>query len=103
MLTGTVCCIVYGQLEPILSLRLLDYDLTDTQTGLIFGIEPFTYCLGTVLTPLIVPKWVDYRVTMISSLILLGVTTAFLGPFYAETGLTSMCIAFAFSGFFMGF
>ena len=29
-LTGAICCIVYGELEPILSLRLLDYDLTDT-------------------------------------------------------------------------
>ena len=98
-----VCCIVYGELEPILSLRLLDYNLTDSQTGLIFGIQPFTYCVGTFLTPWLIPKWVDYRVTMISALLLCGLTTTLVGPFFEETNLVSMCIGLGFSGFLMGF
>ena len=95
--------IVYGSLEPILSLRLLDYDVSDTQKGLIFGIEPLTYAMSTIVIPYIVPKWVEARVTMITALILLSFSTALVGPFYAELSMTCMLIGLAVSGFFLGF
>ena len=96
-------CLVYGTLEPILSLRLLDYNLDDTATGLIFGIEPLTYMSGTFLIPYIVPKWVAARVTMITALFVLSAATVLIGPFFEETNLTSMMIGLGISGWLLGF
>ena len=61
-----------------------------------------TYCLGTFLTPVLIPKWVEYRVTMIVALILSGGFVALIGPFYTETSLVAMIIGLAGSGFLMG-
>lgn len=58
--------IAYGSLEPTLSLRLVDYDVSQTTQGLIFGIQPLCYMLGTFLTPYIFPSWIEHRVTLIS-------------------------------------
>ena len=74
--------LVYGSLEPILSLRLEDYDVTDTVYGQIFGIQPLFYMLGVFIVPYIVPKWVEHRVTLISGLSLLSFATILVGPFY---------------------
>ena len=95
--------IVYGALEPVLSLRILDYNVTDSQTGLIFGVEPLTYALSTIIIPYIVPKWVEARVTLITALVLLGVSTALVGPFFEEKNMVVMLIGLGLSGFMMGF
>ena len=94
---------VYGTLEPILSLRLQDYDLSQQIIGLIFGVEPLTYMLGTFLVPCILPKWVEHRVTLITSLFLLGISTALVGPPFGDTSMASMITGLALSGFLMGF
>ena len=97
-----LCCVVYGELEPILSLRILKYDVTDGQTGLIFGIQPLTYAMGTMLTPVLVPRWVEARVTMIISVVLVGLATGLINPFFEDSSLVSMCVGLALCGFFMG-
>ena len=61
-----------------------DYDLSKPIQGAIFAINAVLYTVGTFLTPYIVPAWIERRVAMILILILLGVGTAFIGPFYEE-------------------
>ena len=70
-LTGCMLAIVYGANEPILSLRLDDYNLDSTQTGLVFGMYSIFYMISTFLVPYIVPDWVEPRVTLITSSFLL--------------------------------
>ena len=82
-LCAGVMYMVYGSLEPILSLRLKDYSgLNDTTTGLVFGVEPLTYMLSTFMIPYIVPSWVEPRVSLITSSFLLVFATAIVGPFF---------------------
>ena len=102
-LSGSIATVVYCALEPIMSLRLLDYNLTDGQTGSIFGIQPLTYALSTILVPYIIPKWVEGRVILITNLMILGVVTTLVGPFFEELNLVVMMIGLALSGFCMGF
>ena len=59
--------------------------------------------LGSFLIPYILPKWVEGRVSLITSLFLLAISTLFIGPFFAQTNLASMVAGLAFSGFFMSF
>ena len=58
VLTGSICYLVYCSQEPIMSLRLLDYDISQIVSGLVFGINPLMYSLSTILIPFIVPKWI---------------------------------------------
>ena len=94
---------VYGTLEPILSLRLADYNTTDLQTGLIFGVEVLAYAISTIIIPYVVPKWVEARVMLITALILLSFSTTLVGPFFTELSMVSMLIGLALSGFLLGF
>ena len=61
------------------------------------------YMLSTLLAPYIVPSWVPHRVTLILSLVMLGLSILFVAPFFAEKNLVSMLVGLAFSGFFSGF
>ena len=58
--------------------------------------------LGTFLTPCIVPKWVEIRVTLILCLFGLGIGTLFLGPFYTDESLPAMLAGLTITGLFMG-
>ena len=102
-LTGCMLAIVYGANEPILSLRLDDYNLDSTQTGLVFGMYSIFYMISTFLVPYIVPDWVEPRVTLITSSFLLVFSTALVGPFYTDKSLVAMLIGLASSGFFISF
>ena len=102
-LTGCMLAIVYGANEPILSLRLDDYNLDSTQTGLVFGMYSIFYMISTFLVPYIVPDWVEPRVTLITSAFLLVFSTALVGPFYTDKSLVAMLIGLASSGFFISF
>ena len=59
--------------------------------------------IGTFLIPYIVPKWVEHRVTIITSLGLLALATALTGPFFEEENLIAMCVGLGLSGFLMSF
>jgi MFS family permease len=102
-ITAGMMNFVYCTPEPILSLRLLDYDLSDRNSGLIFGIVPLTYMIGTFSIPYLVPKWVEHRVTLITCLFILSVATILVGPFFEDLNLISMCTGLAISGFMLGF
>lgn len=67
-ITVVVMNIVYCTLDPILSLRLPDYNLSDTISGLVFGVMPLAYMISTLLYPYIIPKRLPNRVTLITSL-----------------------------------
>jgi hypothetical protein len=76
---------VYSTLEPILSLRLPDYkELGDEEIGLIFGIEPLLYMIGTFAIPYILPKWITHRVTLITSLFILSFGSFLVGPIFED-------------------
>ena len=99
-LTGALATTVYGELEPIMSLRVLDYGVSDFQIGLIFGIAPLTYAVGCFLTPFI-PKWVESRVTMIIGTIFVGLSMGLINPFFEDQSMISMCIGLGLFSFFI--
>ena len=59
--------------------------------------------ISTFMVPCIVPRWVEPRVTIITSSLLLGFATFLIGPFYAEKSLVGMTIGLASSGFLISF
>ena len=83
-------------------MRLKDYNLDQTIVGVIFGIQALFYTFATFLSPYIVPAWMERRVALILNLIFLGVSIAFIGPFYTDKNLSAMCIALIVSGFLLG-
>ena len=83
-LTATMCAIFFGAPEPILSLRLDDYDLGSTYVGLIFGVEAAFYVISTFAVPYIIPVWLETRVVLITSTIVTSCATSLVGPFYTE-------------------
>ena len=102
-LSGGICYLIYCSLEPTLALRLEDYPQLDQLTiGLIFGIQPLTYLLGTIFSPFIFPKWIEIRVTLISCNLGLGLSMLLVGPIYADTNLAVMVVGLVLSGAFMG-
>ena len=101
-LAALVSYAVFGSLEPILSLRLGDYNVSQSSVGLIFAVQPGFYALGSFVTAAIIPKRVEYRVTMFIGLLLLAVATALIGPFYDEMDLPIMMVGLALSGFSVG-
>ena len=102
-LTATMCAAYFGAPEPILSLRLADYDLGSTQIGLIFGVEALFYMISTFMVPYILPIWIEPRATLISSTIIVAFASTLVGPFYTEQSLVSMTIGLAVSGFMLSF
>ena len=94
-IAGLIPQMTFSALEPIMSIRLLDYDISQSMSGLVFGIMPVFLALGCVLCPYIVPKWVEPRITLISSLILLAFSVTLVGPFFTELNLIAMCVGLA--------
>ena len=58
--------------------------------------------LGTFLTPYVFPKWVEIRVTLISCLFALGLSTFLIGPFYEDENLPVMLVGLVLAGSCMG-
>ena len=102
-MTSAVMALVYGCVEPTLNLRLGDYQsVTQVQQGLIFGGLSLAYMIVCLLTPYAVPKYVEKRVTLISSLTLLGFASFLTGPFYTELNLPVMLTGLLLIGAFLG-
>ena len=94
---------IYDVPAPILSLRLVEYDLKSTQIGIIFAIEAIFYIVGTFMVPYIVPKWIEPRVTLLTASFLVGLATALVGPFYTEHSLVGMIVGLTCSGYIISF
>mmetsp|Transcript_37150 Transcript_37150/g.45354 ORF Transcript_37150/g.45354 Transcript_37150/m.45354 type:complete len:115 (+) Transcript_37150:966-1310(+) len=60
------------------------------------------YVIGTLLTPYMLPKWVEIRVVLMTGAFLLGFSVLFIGPFYEEKNLTVMCVGLFVSGSLLG-
>ena len=58
--------------------------------------------IGTFATPYVVPRWVEYRVTLIVCLFGLGFSQFLVGPFYDDKNLTVMLIGLVLTGVFIG-
>ena len=78
-LSGMLGNIVYGELEPILALRMHDYDATIIQTGMCLSIYGFVYMIGAILTPMI-PDRVERRFTLMMGMFGIGFFLFFVGP-----------------------
>ena len=50
-LCATLGNFVYAEFEPILALRLQDFDASTVQTGMCMSIYGFVYIIGTLLVP----------------------------------------------------
>lgn len=53
-----------------------------------------------IATPFIVPKWIEGRVEIITSLFFLGVLTLLIGPVFEDKNLVVMLIGLATSAIF---
>ena len=101
-MTAMMVNLSYCIFEPTLSLRLEDYDLSQTYQGLIFAIMPLMYMLGTFLTPIIIPRWIEIRVTLLTGLFMLGVSILLAGPIFMDKSLVVMLIGLFMVGAFLG-
>ena len=88
-------------LEPILSLRIPDYDLPTWTVGLFYSALALSYVLGTFLYTCVLPKWLPHRVTIITSFFMLSVSLCLIGPPFSSENLTSMIFGLTLTGFFM--
>lgn len=94
--------IQFGSIDPNLSLRIEEYNLSPIYVSLIFGIQPFFETIGSFTMPYIIPKWVEHRVTLITFLFLLGFSTFLIGPFYGDLNLPVMLTGLTLSGISLG-
>ena len=79
-IAGLVHYLAYGVWEPILGLRLADYDLSQISEGLVFSILPLFYLIGTLVNPYVVPSWVETRIILFTSLLMLSVCCLLTAP-----------------------
>ena len=70
---------VYAQFEPILALRLQEFNATTIQTGTCMSIYGFVYIIGTLLVPQI-PDRVQKRFTLMSGAFFMGIFLFLVGP-----------------------
>ena len=57
---------------------------------------------ATFTTPYIIPRWVEHRVTLMTFLFLLGLSTFLIGPFFGGLNLPVMLIGLLLSGLCLG-
>ena len=77
--TASLSTIIYAEFEPILVLRLKDFDASPIQTAVCMSIYGFFYIAGTLLVPLI-PKRIQNRCILITASFLIGVFLFLVGP-----------------------
>ena len=92
----------FGAIDPSLTLRLQEYNLSPTYVSLIFGMQSFCEMVSTFTTPYVIPYWVEHRVTLMTFLFLLGLSTFLIGPFYGSLNLLVMLIGLFLSGLSLG-
>ena len=63
---------------------------------------PMMYMLGVILTPIVIPKWIEIRVTLITNLIGLSISVLFIAPIFEDKNLPVMLVGLFFTGLFMG-
>jgi MFS family permease len=76
---SALCIFMYSFLEPILSERLLDFDLSVPQIGLFFALFPIFYIPTSVCVQWI-PDWIEKRVTIAFSLLVSSFALLLVGP-----------------------
>ena len=80
---------------------MVDYELSQTYVGCVFAIQPGVYMIGTLIVPYVVPKWVEVRVTLMTSAFCLGFFFLLAGPVFVEKNLFVMCLGLFISGNFL--
>ena len=63
---------------------------------------PLTQSVGAILTPYMLPKWLEIRVTLITVCFILGCSILLIGPAFEEMNLTVMLVGLFLSGFCFG-
>ena len=103
MLSVALQNFVYGELEPILVLRLRDFDASIIQMGMTLSIYSIVYIIGTLLVPQI-PTRIEKRFTLITGMFLLGAFLTLVGPSQVlgfEESFTMLIIGLSLSGCFL--
>ena len=104
-LSGALSYFPYALMEPILALRLTDFDLTSMQIGIFFAIWP-TFFLTSSQIAKHFPKRVDKRVPLMLSTLLSGMIFFLIGPSMVVSfndSLVLMGIGQSLVGVFSGF
>ena len=78
-LSSALCYFTYSFMEPILAVRLAEFNLTQLQIGSFFAIWPVFYIPASIAVQF-VPNYIEKRVTIILSAIMSGVAFIFVGP-----------------------
>ena len=79
LMAGMLGNLVFAHFEPILALRLKDYDASTFKTGMCLSIYGFVYVIGTVLVANLPPR-INKRFTMIVSSFGMGIFLFLVGP-----------------------
>ena len=104
-LSGALSYFPYALMEPILALRLTDFNLSSTQIGLFFAIWPIFFITSSQIAKLL-PTSVDRRVPLMLSTLLSGIIFFLIGPSHMvsfKDSLVLMGIGQSFVGVFSGF
>ena len=78
-LCATLGNFVYAQFEPILALRLEEFNATTIQKGTCMSIYGFVYIIGTLLVPHL-PNRIEKRFTLMSAAFFIGLFLFLVGP-----------------------
>jgi len=105
LFSGMTACIVnfvYSVFEPTLSLRLTEFGMSQTYQGLVIGIIPIFYMLGSILNHWIFPKWIETRVILMTGALILAFSVPLAGPFFEEKNTAAMLAGLVVSGSMLG-
>ena len=104
-LSGALGYFPYALMEPILALRLTDFNLSEVQIGIFFAIWPSLFLTSSIISRHL-PNSVDKRVTLMLSAFLSGMIFFFVGPsaiVSIKESLIIMGIGQSLVGMFCGF
>jgi len=69
--------------------------------GPLYASLALTFTVGTFILTCALPSWMPYRVTIISSLLLLGVSFSLIGPPFESENFVTMVVGLSLTGLFM--
>ena len=78
-MAATLGNFVFAEFEPILALRLKDYNASTIQTGMCLSIYGFVYIIGTIAMPY-VPERISKRFILMFSCFFMGIFLFLVGP-----------------------
>jgi predicted MFS family arabinose efflux permease len=78
-ISGSLCYFSYTALEPVLAIRLQDFDLSSIEIGVFFSLYALLYIPGGLLVQYTPARW-ERRSVLLTAILLAGCACLFIGP-----------------------